>query len=187
VKRPAVRAAVVLTWTLIIASILLRIWLTGWTAFFIAVAVILVCGVYARVWTVRSRPVGTSWWAPTSFQRRLLDDPARFPGVKLSAKWRAALVSGTVAGRLIVSADGIRWLGSRWLLGGLSTASGRVELPWPLISQVTVEGAPGKLPWIGGLVVITLTDGFVLEGEFLCSPSALRAVLPACGSLPEAL
>ena len=157
---------------------LVRVLSHGWTPFFVVLGILMAFFWYARVWSARSQRAGVLWSASVNLFRYMLDHPAgRFTDARLAPQWRSWLIMGHVGGKLILSQDGVTWLSRRWMSFGVRTASGRIQLPWSEIDSVDVQRAVGKIPGLGGVVVITLADGWVLAGEFLGSQTALRRVL----------
>lgn len=156
---------------------LVRVLRLGWMPFFVVLGILLAFAWYARVWGARSHRPGVLWSAPVNVPRHMLDIPARFPSLRLAPQWRTWLILGQCGGKLVLNKDGVTWHCRRWMSFGVRTASGRIDLPWNEVDSVDVQRAVGKLPGLGGLVVIRLADGVVLAGEFLGSQTALRAAL----------
>lgn len=160
----------------IVGSFVRVLWL-GWTPFFVLLGILLAFAWYARVWGARSHRAGVLWSAPVNVPRYMLDYPALFTDLRLAPQWRSWLIMGRVGGRLILNQDGVTWLCRRWMSFGVPTASGRIHMPWSEIDSVDVQRAVGKIPGLGGVVVIRLADAVVLACEFLGSQPALRAAL----------
>jgi hypothetical protein len=166
-------------WLWVAVVVGLEIWLwrgRGWVLLAGLVCMLVAAWVYARLWTVHRLPAGVVWRALASFERRQLDDASRFPNLRLGAarpsRWRADKVVGT----LMVDAKGLLWLPRRGPIWG-TKVSGRVRVTWSDLVDVRVARAPGKIPGLGGLVVIETEDQPALSGEFLGSGPALRRVL----------
>ena len=156
---------------------LVRVLRLGWTPLFVVLGILLAFAWYARVWGARSHRPGVLWSAPANVPRYMVDSPARFPALRLAPRWRSWLIMGQCGGKLVLNQDGVTWLCRRWMSFGVRTASGRIDLSWNEVDSVDVQRAVGKLPGLGGVVVIRLADGVVLACEFLGSQPALRAAL----------
>lgn len=178
-ESPRRRRASAVDWLVGVAFVaaLVRVLRLGWTPFFVVLGILLAFVWYARVWGARSHRPGVLWSAPVNMPRYMLDDPARFTALRLTARWRSWLIMGRIGGLLILNQDGVTWLCRRWMSFGVRTASGRIDLPWSEIDSVDIQRAVGKLPGLGGVVVIRLVDGVVLACEFLGSQTAVRAAL----------
>jgi uncharacterized protein (DUF486 family) len=177
---PRRRKASAIEWVAGVAfvSVVLRVVSHGWTLFFVVLGILLAFAWYARVWSARSHRSGVLWSASVNLPRYMLAHPAsRFTELRLAPQWRSWLIMGHVGGKLILNQDGVTWLCRRWMSFGVRTASGRIQLPWSEIDSVDIQRAVGKIPGLGGVIVITLADGWVLAGEFLGSAPALRAAL----------
>lgn len=178
-RSPRRRKTSAIEWLTAVAFVgaLARVFWLGWTPFFVVLGILLACAWYARVWGARSHRPGVLWSAPVNAPRYMLDNPARFPRLRLAPRWRSWLIMGQLGGKLILNQHGVTWLCRRWMSFGVRTSSGRIELPWTEIESVDVQRAVGKIPGLGGVVVIRLADGVVLACEFLGSQTALRAAL----------
>ena len=173
-------AGLILCW---LVATLLAVWATG-TGLAALAAIFLVLAIpyaYAEgVGRRRRKRRGLYWKGFVTFQEApLLAYKGLFPEVTLRNRWEFYKPSGSCAGKAEVRDTGIRWK-----TGALGTptsqVTGKFELGWADIQSVEIGLIPGKNNFLGGSIVLTLSNGRgELEGEFIGSRRVVQDALDA--------
>lgn len=168
-------AALVLTVRAALGGISNLLWIFGSVVF-----TILFVTLYVDIWTTRRHADGSVFW-----RAHMLFDPYRlsqvFPPVRIGQGSPAMLTAGRVGGRFEVRAEGLHW--RRRGSARIESGSDGFTIPWAQLGSATVTNAPGKIPWLGGLLELWLADGTApLVGEFLGSQRALQTAISAASN-----
>jgi hypothetical protein len=102
-----------------------------------------------------------------------------FPAVTVRNRREVFTPTGTCAGKAEVRDTGIRWK-SGALGTPTSRVTGRFELGWADIQSTETGFVPGKIRFLGGSMVLTLSGGRGdLEGEYIGSRRNVQDALDA--------
>ncbi len=145
----------------------------------VAAAGIIVLGITA--WSLGSRRRGVLWRGLVSFSEDDLGGSPAFPHLVRTPKSSVGR-RGLSGGRLEVRQDGIHWSAGSLLTPGCEI-SGQFVLPWVEVEAIDIGRAPGKLPFLGGTLTVSLTGEQVVRGEFLGQRRALTQALRSATSL----
>jgi hypothetical protein len=123
------------------------------------------------------------WRGRVSFHEDDFGDASIFPEIARQTKFSLGR-KGLTGGELRIETSGIQWHAGSGLTPR-GQLCGSFHLPWEAIRSMEANRMSFSLP-VGGSLVIHLTNGSEIRGEFLGSLKQLREVISNCPVAPEA-